>query len=75
MIEGQAEPIGDPGLDRVHLGAVFGHRLARLGGGELGGGAVLVGGAEKHHLVAACALVSGKEIGRQVATRRDCPDA
>jgi hypothetical protein len=47
-------------------GAVGGDRLAGLGGGELGRGAVLVGGADEHHLVAAGAREAGVDVGRQL---------
>ena len=67
MVEGQAEALGDLRLHLVHLGAVLGHRLAGLGGGKLGRGAVLVGGAEEQHLVAPGALVAGEEIRRKLA--------
>ncbi len=66
MVEAEAETLRELGLDLVHLGAVFGHRLAGLGGGQFGGRAVFVGGAEEHHLVPARALVAGIEIGGQL---------
>ena len=51
MVKAEAEAVGDVGLNAVHLGAIFGDGLARLGGGQFGGGAVFVGGAEEQHLV------------------------
>jgi hypothetical protein len=42
MVEGQAEALGNLGLNAVHFGAVFGHRLARLGRRQFGRGAVLI---------------------------------
>jgi hypothetical protein len=50
-------------LDLVHPGAVLGHGLAGLLGGDLGGGAVLVGGAQEQDLVAAAAQVAGVKVG------------
>jgi hypothetical protein len=59
----------------VHLGAVVGHRLAGLGGGKLGRGAVFVGGAEEHHLVPAGAVVAGVKGRRAAGCPRGCPGA
>ena len=53
MIKAEAKARRDVRLDLMHLGAVFRHRLAGLGGGEFGRGAVFVGGAEEQHLVPA----------------------
>ncbi len=66
MVERKPEPGGQPGLHIVHLGAIFGHVLPGLGGRQFGGGAVLVGGTDKHHLVAARPHVTGVEIGGQL---------
>ena len=59
MIEGQAKAFGDLGLNGVHLGTVFGDRLASLCGGQFGRCAMFVRGAQKHHLMAATALIAG----------------
>jgi hypothetical protein len=70
MIKAQPEPARDLGLNGVHLGAILGHRLARLGGGELGGGAMLVGGTQKQHLVTARPAIARKEIRRKLAAHQ-----
>ena len=67
VVKGQAEAAGDVGLHLVHLGAEDVHRLAGLGGGKLGRSAVLVGGADEHHLIAPRPLEAGKQIGGQLA--------
>ena len=67
MVEGEAEAVGEILLDLPEPGAVVGDRLAGLGGGELGRGAVLVGGADEQHLVAAGAQVAGVDVGRELA--------
>ena len=67
MVEGQAEACGEVLLDIVHFGAIGLDRFACLGGGEFGGGAVFVGGADEHDLVAARAHVAGEEVGGQLA--------
>ena len=66
MVERQPEPGGEPGLDLVHARAIRGHRLAGFGRGQFRRGAVLVGGADEHHLMAPRALVAGVEIGRKL---------
>ena len=66
MVEAETEAFGDARLNPVHFGAVLGDRLAGLGGGQLGGGAMFVRGAQKQHLVAAGPVVAGKEIGGQL---------
>ena len=58
-----------------HLGAVVGDRLAGLGGGELGRGAVLVGRTDQQHLVPAQRACSGHRHRKAAASRRDCRDA
>ena len=70
MVERQPEPAGDLGLNVVHFGAIVGDRLAGLGGGQFGRGAVFVGGADEHHLMAAGAGIAGKQIGRQLAAHQ-----
>jgi len=66
MVERQAEAARDFGLHLMHLGAVFGHRLAGLGGGQFGRGAVFVGGADEHHLMPHRPVEAGEQIGRQL---------
>ena len=66
MIEGQAEAIGDALLHGVHFGAELFHRLAGLGGGQLGRGAMFIGGAQKQHFVTAPAQVARIEVGGQL---------
>ena len=66
VVKGQPEPIRDMGLDLMQFGTVIGHRLTCLGGSQFGRGAVFVRGAQKQHLVAAPALIAGKEVGRQL---------
>ena len=66
MVEGEPEPGREVLLHLVHLGAVFFHGFARLGGSKLGGGAVFVGGADEHHLMPHRAVEAGEEVGRQL---------
>ncbi len=70
MVEGQAEAVRQVLLHLVHLGAVVGHRLAGFGGGQFGGRAVFVGGADEHHLVPAGALVAGEQVRRKLAAHQ-----
>ena len=70
MIETEAKAFAKRVLHRPHLGAVLLDRLARLGGGKLRRGAMLVRCAQKQHLVAARAHVAGMEIGRQLAANQ-----
>ena len=65
MIEREAEATIDVGLDRVLAGAILGDRHARRLGGELAGCAVLVGTAEKQHLVPGLPAKAGMDVGRQ----------
>ena len=67
VVEGQPEALAELLLDRPEPRAIVGHRLAGLGGGELGRGAVLVGGADVEHLVAARPAVAGVDVGRELA--------
>ena len=67
VIKAKAKSFGDLGLHFVHFSTIVSNRFAGLGGGELGRGTVLVGGAEEQHLVAPGALVAGKEIRRELA--------
>ena len=67
MVEGEAEAVDQVLLHLPEPGAVVGDRLARLGGGELGRGAVLVGGADQQDLVAAGAQVAGVDVGGELA--------
>ena len=59
MIEGQAEPLCDPRLNLVHLGAVFRHRFTCFGSSQFSGRAMFIRRAEKQHLLAAPALIAG----------------
>ena len=70
MIEAEAEAVRDLFLDGVHRLAVLGHGLTGLRGGKLGRGAMLVGGADEHDLVTACAHVAGVEIGGKLAAHQ-----
>ena len=66
MIEGQPEPVGQRGLDAMHPGAIVGHGLSGLGGGQFGGGAVFVRGADEHDLMAPRPQIAGIEVGGQL---------
>ena len=66
MVEGQAEAIGNALLHGVHLGAELFHRLAGLGGGEFGRGAMFIGGAKEQHLMPAPAQVARVKVGGQL---------
>jgi hypothetical protein len=57
-------------LQHVLLGAVGGHVLAGGGGGQLGRGAVLVGGADIEGVVAPGPLEAGIDVGRQHRSRQ-----
>ena len=70
MIEGQTKAIGDVFLHGMHRCAKFFHRLASLGGSQFGGCAMFIGGADKHHLMAAPAHVACKKIGGQLAAHK-----
>ena len=79
MIEGQAEPARDLGLNLMHLRAIFRNRLARLGRRQLCGGAMLVRGADEHHLmphrpVKAREQVCGQLTAHQIAQVLDPVD-
>lgn len=66
MIETQAEPLGQFGLNGVHFGAIGVDGLPGLGCGEFGRSAVLVRGTQKQHFIAARTLEAGEEIGGQL---------
>ena len=68
MIKAQAEALRDLGLHFMHLGAVIFDGFTRFGGGQFGGGAMLIRGAEEQDLIAARAHVSGIKIGRKLAS-------
>ena len=70
MVEGQAEALGNLGLNAVHFGAVFGHRLARLGRRQFGRGAVLIGRTDEHHLIADGPVEPREQVGRQLAAHK-----
>ena len=63
MIEGQAEAIRDALLHGVHFRAELFHRLAGLGGGQFGRGAMFVRGAKEQHFMPAPALVARIKVG------------
>lgn len=65
MVEGQGEAPVDRRLHGVLPLAIGGDVQPGLGGGQLGRGAVLVGGAEEQHLVADLAAEAGVDVGRQ----------
>ena len=58
MIEAEQKALGNFGLDRMHLSAILSHWLARFGGGQLGGCAMFIGGANEHHLLSAATQVT-----------------
>src|SRR5690606_38062923 len=66
MVEGQPEPVGQILLHLPHPRAVVCHRLAGLGGGEFGGSAMFVSGADEHHLMPARPEEPRVDIGRQL---------
>ena len=72
MIEGQPEPFCDARLHLMHLGAIFGHRLACLGRGQLCRGAMFIGGTEKQNLMAPAAQVWLSDPRRQAPGRPNC---
>ena len=67
VVERQPEAVGEILLHLPEPRAVGGDRLAGPGGGELGRRAVLVGGADQQHLVAAGAHVAGIDVRRELA--------
>ena len=60
MVKRQPETLGDFGLYLVHFGAEFGDRSPGLGRGQFSRGAVLIGGADEHHLMAPGAHIAGE---------------
>lgn len=62
VVEGQLEAVVDRLLGVVRLRAELGDREPGLLGGQLGRGAVLVGGADVQHVVAALAQVAGVDV-------------
>ena len=62
VIEIHAEAAGQLGLNVVHFGAIFGDGLTRLLRGKLGRGAMLIRGADVHHLVPAGTHVAGEYV-------------
>lgn len=63
MIEGEFEALSDFRLNFMHFGAIFGNRLARLGSGKLCWCAMLVRGADEHHLIATLTHIAREQIG------------
>ena len=70
MIEGQAEAIGNALLHGMHFGAELFHRLAGLGGGQFGRGAVFIGGAKEQHLMPAPAHETRVKVGGQLRSHQ-----
>ena len=66
VVPAQAEPLPDVALHLVLDPAVLRHLEAGLLGRQLSRGAVLVGGADEQHLLAAEAEVAGVDVGRQL---------
>lgn len=66
MIERQAEPLGQFGLNLVHFGTVFSDIFAGFLRCDFGRGAVLVGRAKEQNLVAPRTAVAGVKIGGQL---------
>ena len=70
MVEGQPEAAGEVVLHLPHLRAIRGDGLVRLGRGQFGRCAMLVGGTQEKHLVAPGAHVAGVKIGGQLAAHK-----
>ena len=64
-VEGEVEAGAYIFLDVVLLGAVVGHALARLDGGEFCRRAVLVGGADEEHFVPGGSAIARIDIRRE----------
>ncbi len=69
-VPGQAEFAAEPVLNGVVLLAVGEHVEARVGGGQLGRRAVLVGGADVEHIVTLGPLEARIDVRRQHRTRQ-----
>jgi len=65
MVERQAKPPIDVGLNGVLLVAEGSHILPGLDGAELGGRAVFIGAANKEHVVADLSPEARMDIGRK----------
>ena len=70
MIERHTEPFGDLILHRPHFRAVFLNRFTRFGRCQFRRRAMLIGGTEKQHLMAARTLETGVKIRRQLAAHK-----
>ena len=70
VIEAQPEAARDRRLHVMHLRAIVGDGLARLGRRQFRGRAVFVGRTDEHHLVAAPAQIARVKIGRQLAAHK-----
>ena len=58
--------MGELRLNGVHFGAILRDRFAGLGGSQFSGRAMFISGAQKHHFVAARALVARVQVCRQL---------
>ena len=70
MVKRQTKPLGNVGLHLMHFGAEIFDRLVRFGGGQFGGSAMLIRGANEHHLMAAATRISGIEICGQLTAHQ-----
>ena len=70
VIKRQAKPIGDIGLDLMHLSAVVGNGLARFGSSKLRWCAVLVRCTKEQHLIPASTAVARIKISGQLASHQ-----
>jgi hypothetical protein len=79
MVPGQAIALAESFLDLVLLITIGAHILTRRGGGQLGGGAMLVRGANRQYFMAAQTLkarinVGGQHRSGQIAEMLDAVD-
>ena len=70
VVEAEAKSCRDVTLHGIHLSAIFLDRFASFCRGQLGGGAVLIGGAKEQDFVTAGAQVAGIEISWQLAAHQ-----
>ena len=70
MVKAQTETTRQFGLNRVHFGTILRNRFARFRGRKLGRCSMLIRGTQKHNLMAARALITGEQVGRQLRANK-----
>ncbi len=70
MVKRQPKPLSQLVLNLPHLSAVFGHGLACFGSRQFSGGAVFISSTQKQDFIAACTLITGIKVGRQLTAHK-----